>query len=204
VTLLYSSPERSEMDTTQLGLLFGWAALLSAAATIVTLVTAILFFTAGERFGKINDAVSVLQMLFMLPVALVLYLLHPGGTNVLAMLAVAVGGTGMIATAVLQALLVLGFVEYEQTITAVLSAGGLVGLWLILTNATALSGDVLPVALITFGIVAGAGYILAAVGFYRGGQNHPLFYVGGLLIVVGYSVWATWLGRLLQTGSLEL
>ena len=192
------------MNPTQLGLLFGWAALLSAVATVATLFTAVLFFTYDGAFGKINDAVSVLQMLLMLPVAIALYLLRPPDATGLALLAVAVGGVGMAITAVLQALLVLGYVEYEQTIKAVLSAGGAIGLWLISTNILALGGEILPAGLVVFGILAGAGYLLAAIGFYRGDQQHPLFYIGGFLIVVGYSVWATWLGRLLQTGSLAL
>ena len=162
-----------------------------------------LVFTLGGAFGKINDTVSVLQMLLMLPVAIALFLLRPPGVTGLALLAVAIGGVGMVITAVLQALLVLGYVEYEQTITAVLSAGGAIGLWLILANVLTLE-QILPAGLVVFGALAGAGYLLATVGFYRGDQQHPLFYTGGVLIVVGYSVWATWLGRLLQTGSLAL
>jgi hypothetical protein len=191
------------MNPTQLGLIFGWAALLSAVATVATLFTAVLFFTFGGAFGKINDAVSVLQMLLMLPVAVALFLLRPPDATGLALLAVVVGGAGMVITAVLQALLVLGYVEYEQTIKAVLSAGGAIGLWLILTNVLTL-GEILPAGLVVFGTLAGAGYLLATVGFYKGDQQHPLFYTGGFLIVVGYSVWAIWLGRLLQTGSLAL
>lgn len=99
------------MSSTQHGLFFGWAALLSAAATVATLVTAILFFTVGERFGKINDAISVGQMLLMLPVALTFFLLRPAGTTVLALLAVTIGGIGMVVAAMLQVLLVFGIVE---------------------------------------------------------------------------------------------
>jgi hypothetical protein len=57
------------MDFAQIGPLAGSSAYLSAAATLITLVTGILFLTRGEPFGRINDASSVLQMLFMLPVA---------------------------------------------------------------------------------------------------------------------------------------
>ena len=60
---------------------------------------------------------------------------------------------------------------------------------------------VLILAAILF-IAAGAGYLLTALGFHRGGQQHPLFYAGSLLMVVGYSVWAIWLGLLLLTGAL--
>lgn len=46
--------------------------------------------------------------------------------------------------------------------------------------------------------------LLSAVGFHRGGQQHPLFYAGGMLVVVGYLIWAVWLGRLLLTGALAI
>ena len=136
--------------------------------------------------------------------SIALYGLRPPDATELALLAVAIGCLGMVTAAVLQALLVFGRVAYEQTIRATLSAGGAVGLWLILANVLALDGGTLPPILVVFGIVAGVGYLLVVIGFYRGGQGHPLFYVGSFLGVVGYIVWGTWLGILLQTGRLGL
>jgi hypothetical protein len=62
------------MQIAPLSLLFGRTAYLSAAATFATLVTGILFFAVDERFGKVNDAASVFQMLFKLPTAVGLFL----------------------------------------------------------------------------------------------------------------------------------
>ncbi len=50
-----------------------WSAYVSATATIVTFVSAILFFTLGQPFGTLNDIASVFQVIFMLPLALILY-----------------------------------------------------------------------------------------------------------------------------------
>jgi len=47
--------------------IYGWSAHLSAAATILTFVTGILFFSGGKSFGKINDLFSVFQVLLMIP-----------------------------------------------------------------------------------------------------------------------------------------
>ena len=135
-------------------------------------------------------------------VAVAVYLLTRPGYGWLALLALAVGCIGMIVVAVLQALLVAGYVGFEQTIAQVLVAGAAIGLWLISANALALAAGALPWGPVAFGIAAGAGYLLAAIGFYRGRQQHPLFYAGSLLMVVGYSVWAIWLGLLLLTGAL--
>jgi hypothetical protein len=192
------------MNLTQFNALFGWAAYLSAAATIATAITGVLFFTRGERFGKINDAASVIQMLFMLPVSAGLYLLiHHNGAG-LALFATALGVSGMLVAAVLQALLVFDIVRYEQTVVAVLTAGGAIGLWLTLANVLALTAQALPAALALAGIVAGVGYVLLVIGFRLGGQEHPLGYAGALLVIVGYLIWSIWLGWLFTSGSLAL
>ena len=192
------------MGFVDLDSLFGWTLYLSAVATVATAVTGVLFFTLGERFGKLNDAVSVLQMLLMLPVSAGLFLLIRHGGARLALLATVVGAIGMLVAAVLQALLVLDVVKYEQTIAAVLTAGGAIGLWLLLANILAFGTGVLPGGLAISGIVVGAGYILVALGFRLGGQEHPLSYAGALLVIVGYSIWSIWLGWLFTSGRLVL
>jgi hypothetical protein len=136
-------------------------------------------------------------------VAAALYLLTRPRNAGLALLALAVGGIGMIVVTVLQTLLVLRRVGFEQSIAATLSAGAAIGVWLVVVNVLALTGSVLPWGLGAFGVAAGVGYVLTTVGFYRGGQQHPLFYAGGFMVVACYSVWATWLGRLLLAGVLS-
>lgn len=188
------------MGFAHLDLLFGWTLYLSAVATIATAITAILFFTLGERFGKLNDAISVLQMILMLPASAGLFLLIRHGGAELALLATVIGVIGMLAAAVLQALLVFNVVRYEQTITAVLTAGGAIGLWLLLVNILALYVAVLPSGLAISGIIVGVGYILVALGFRIGGQDHPVSYAGAILVTVGYSIWSIWLGWLFTSG----
>ena len=190
------------MDAIQLDSVVGWAAYLSAAATIGTAITGVLFFVLGERFGRINDIVSVLQMLFMLPVAVGLYLVARQAGPSVALVVSIVGVLGMLVAALLQALLVARVVEYEQTIGAVLAAGGVIGLWLVLVNSQAWGEAILPGGLAICGIAAGVGYGLLAVGFRMGGQEHPLSYAGAGAVLVGYSVWAIWLGYLFASGTL--
>ena len=192
------------MDLAQLNPFFGWTTYLSAVATIGTAITGVLFFTRGERYGKLNDAVSVLQMLLMLPVSTGLYLVVRHSGAGLALLATVAGVSGMLIAAVLQALLVLSVVRYEQTVTAVLAAGGAIGLWLALANVLAFSTQALPGGLAIAGIAGGAGYILLAIGFRIGGQQHPLSYAGALLALIGYLVWSIWLGSLFTSGGVAL
>ena len=190
------------MDASQIFALVGWAAILSAVATIATAVSGILFFALGERFGAINDAFSVAQMALTIPVAAALYPMARSSSSGLALSAAALGILGAGVAAVLQALLVVRVVGFEQTIREVLAAGGAVGVWLILTNLLALGAEALPGGLVAFGLFAGAGSIISVAGFYLGGQQHPLFYGGALLGVTGYAVWAAWLGRLMLAGNI--
>ena len=180
----------------------GWAAYLSAAATIVTFVTGILFFTAGQPFGTIQDTSSALQVLLMPPISLVLYALFRPYAPALSLLATAVGIAGMLVAGVLQVLLVFRAVQFEPTIRTTLTAGGAIGVWLVLVAALSLTGGILSRGLAWSGIVAGGGYILLVFGFWLGGQQHPLFWTGSLAAVAGYAVWAIWLGHALLSGSL--
>ncbi len=191
------------MTTTSLFRYAGWSAYVSATATMITFVTAILFFSIGGPFGKINDISSVVQVLFMLPVALVLYRLFRPNTQTLSLLAAAVGIAGVMVAVVGQGLLVFGVITYQQSLTF-FPAGGAIGVWLLLANYLALTNRKLPQGLAWSGLVAGAGYIVTVVGFLLGGQQNPLFYAGGLVLVISYPIWAIWLGRVLSSGSLAV
>jgi|GEM_PF-3823077 len=182
---------------------FGWAAFLSGAATIGTAVTAVLFFSRGGRFGRLNDAVSVLQLLLMVPVAIGLFLASRDGSVAPALIITLVGVAGMLAGAVMQGLLVFGVVAYETTASAVLAVGALIGVWLVGADLLALTAGALSAGPAAFGIAAGIGYFLLAVGFRRAAESHPLTYVGAGLSVLGYSVWSVWVGWLFTSGQLS-
>jgi hypothetical protein len=169
---------------------------------MITFVTAILFFSIGGPFGKINDISSVVQVLFMLPVALVLYRLFRPNTQTLSLLA-AVGIAGVMVAVVGQGLLVFGVITYQQSLTF-FPAGGAIGAWLLLTDYLALASRKLPRGLAWSGLLAGAGYVVTVVGFLLGGQQNPLFYAGGLVLVISYPLWAIWLGRVLSSSSLAV
>ena len=120
------------MESTLAAILFASAAFLSALATLGTLITGILFFAVHEKYGRSNDIFSVFQSLFMLPLAIAIYLLTRRANTPLAILSLTVGGVGMITVVVLQSLLVFRKVSFEQTIGLVLSAGAVIGIWLVL------------------------------------------------------------------------
>ena len=100
-----------------------------------------------------------------------------------------------------QSLLVLGKIDFEGSLRF-FPAGAAIGVWLVLCSVFVLGQA--PAPLVWAGIAAGAGYIVTVLGFLKGGQKHWLYYLGALMLAIGYPVWAVWLGRLLLSGGLKL
>lgn len=178
----------------------GWAAYASVAATIVSFIFLVVFFSIGQPFGTLNDIFSVFQVLFMLPLVWYLFAQLRASNAVLNWLAVLFGVVGIFMSATFQTLLVMGRVGFEQSLPYNLAGGAAIGVWLIISNALALNQNALPNLLTYAGIVAGIGYIVLVIGFWLGGQSHLLFIGGGLATLVAYCVWGIWLGRVLLNG----
>jgi len=191
------------MDTGLLSVVTSWSAYLSAIATILTLITGILFFTVGGTYGKINDISSVFQVLFMIPLALVLYRLIPADTRMLGLIAALIGIAGMLVAAYGQTLLVFGKIDFEGSMKY-FPAGAAIGIWLVVICVFALSYNLFPTRLAWTGILAGLSYIVIVLAFLIKGQQNIVFYVGGLVLGMSYPIWATWLGYLIGTGALMM
>ena len=174
-----------------------WSAYLSAVATIAGAVTLILFFSVGAPFGVINDAISVVGSLVIIPILFALHQLHHSHAPAASLGVLVVGIIVMLVAATLQTLLVFDVITYGQTAVIVPSAYGVVGLSLITYNYLAYVNGSFPRKLAVCGIVAGGGYVTACLGFVLGGANHPLTYVGGLVSIIAYPTWAIWFGRVL-------
>ena len=174
---------------------FEWVLILSAAASLATLVAGALFMAFGGTFGPISDIASIVQMVTMVLAAVYIYNLGSAGSFILALAGFLLGLAGMLVIGTLQTLLVLRVVSFEATFAAVLMGGIGIGLWMILGGLAVAMGVVVPPGLLYLGIAAGVAYCLPIVGYRLGGQRHPLFYIGSLLGVAGYAAWAIWLVR---------
>lgn len=180
---------------------YGWFAYLSAAATILTFITGILFFTIGKPFGKINDISSVIQVLFMIPLVIMVMQVLSVYYFALGMIAAIIGVLGMLVSAFGQSLLVMGRIDFQGSLKY-FPAGGAIGIWLIMACLLAASSGQFPEFLAWIGILAGIGYLVTVIGFLQGGQQNKLFYIGALVLGISYPIWAIWLGRLLLSGAL--
>jgi hypothetical protein len=180
-----------------------WFAYLSAAATLLQIVTGLLFVSIGGIFGPITDVAGVLQAVSMIALALVLHLILRNEAQGLSLTAVVIGIFSMLVFIVFQLLLVVGALTYEQVTYIVITAGGGMGIWLLLVNYLALRGKVFPRGLIRVGLIAGAGFLVQMVSFWIWELESPLFFIGSSVAYFGYLFWAIWLGRRSRTWSHE-
>jgi hypothetical protein len=209
----------------------GWSAILSGAIDLIGFVFLLLFFTleapswiqSGEPdtpplFGTLNDASFIFVALFMIPVAVALNKINQSQHPTLSLISLIIGMTGMLATAIIQALYVPRLIQTAQQGVLLGTALFFIGLWMILVNALGRAAN-LPRGLAGLGIVAGVSIILLPVAvIVIGGSaflddpsialNNPLFrfaFAAGVLgFSIGYAIWAILLGRLFITGKLPM
>ena len=189
------------MSNAKLSRYAGWSAIVSAIMTILGLVTLLIFFAQGEPWGTLNDITSVILALSLLPVLLMLYRLHRREAPTIILCTLIIGVIALLAAVIVQSLLIIKVLTYDQTAILAPSAFGLFGATLMVFGFLGRSNASLPRRLIWLSIIAGAGYVLVITGFILGGQAHPLATIGGLMAVLGYPIWAIWFGRLVLSGE---
>lgn len=149
--------------------LAGWCVYVSGVAAIIGLVFLAIFFGGGpEYFGPLNDTAVIIHYILLLPIVLTLYLmLRPYGQT-LNLIAAIIGLAGMLGVIVLQTLLVVGVLPFEQQIGMVIPAFLVAMVWFVITGYLGRSTGVIPKSVV-LNVLAG--------------------------LVFGYPVWAFMLGR---------
>jgi hypothetical protein len=185
-----------------IGALAGMSALVAAVATLVGAVTLGLFFSRGQPWGTWNDIASVVLMLATIPVALAVVLIQAhvfpfsGGIAL-------IGIIGMVGVATAQGLLIANWRTFEQLLPWTLGFGAVVGVWYLLVGLVG-TGTVLGGSLDIFAIGSGVGYIAIGIGFWRGGQRHPLTAAGAWTLLLASTLFLGWLGIGLVTGRIPV
>lgn len=122
----------------------GWCAYASGVISVFGIVFLVAFFTVGGGFGKLNDIATIVQTILMLPIAFALQrLLRPLG-SALSMVSMLLGIAGMLAVIILQILLVVGILTFNQQIGMVLPAFLVILAWFVINAYLGRSIDVLP------------------------------------------------------------
>lgn len=156
--------------------LAGWTAYVSGVVAAIGLVFLLAMFASfavgakspGLVFGRINDVLVVVWGLLALPLAVALHALLRVRAPILSGLAMMIGIGAIVAILVLQSLLVVGALTFEEQIGPVSIAFLVLALWFMMTGYLGSSSGALP-----HGVRMG---LLAATS-------------------VGYPIWAFWLRR---------
>jgi hypothetical protein len=170
---------------------------LAGVAWILGFAALFIFFAGVGIFGPINDVISIFQFLFLVPVALALHRILARHSPLLSLSAAAVAIVAMLAIALLQTLLVFRLVRFEQTLRPILILSGVLGLWWLATSIASLVHGALPTSLAWIGIAVGISNVLGAVGFWIGGQEHPLTAASFVAVAVSVPLWCFRVGKLL-------
>jgi len=175
----------------------GYSAYFNATVFILSLVALMIFFSIGGIWGRVNDSLSIIWMLSYLPLAAALFLINRSVNTPVSLVSSLVGIAAALAFAVMQILLVIGQVRFEQTFAATLTMTALVGLFVLVHGFLGRAGQTLPSGLTWVMIIYGIASVVGAIGFQIGGEQHPLAMIGLLLTAVSGLVWVIWFGRLL-------
>ena len=117
----------------------------------------------------------------------------------------------MLGVALLQVLLRINVIPFEQEVGLVLFATAAVGVWLILVDLLGWRQGSLPSRLAWLGIAVGAAFVLEPVMLSAAGgavawrvfMSNYLLLTGSAIVFlvsyVGFPIWAFWLGRVFLT-----
>ena len=153
----------------------GWLASLSGAIAAVGLVLWFARFAfPGGPVGWFNDLLVMIQYALALPIAIVLHAVFSRYNPGLSRLALIVGVAGLLSVVVLQALLLVRALTFEQQVLPVSIAILVVGAWLVIT-----------------------GWLGRSTGLFR----HSLLMSVVAVPYFGYAIWAWWLARSLFSGG---
>lgn len=204
----------------------GYAAILSGIAAILTFVTSVLFFwleapTVGTSaaqthlWGPLSDLFPIIQMALLLVVAYALFLIQRPGAPSLSLAAAIIGALGMLGVIVLQSLLRLQVIPFEQEVGPLLFATGLVGVWLLSVNYLGRQQRALSARLTWLGMVVGVAFVLEPILLAAMGgvvnwramtSNYFLATWSALVFLVayvGFPIWVIGLRRVFSAGERE-
>ena len=198
----------------------GWTAIVGGVVGVIGFISLILLFVVGEPFGTLNDILSIPTAFLLMPLIFALYRLNAADHSWLCLFALIAGISGFFAAAVGSTLLVLGRIDFQQSLVYGIGGFGLIGLWALMNSVMGLAGHTLPKGLAWAGILLGATPTLALVAVLRAdniagaltamsgqsanvGQANPLVYILftlGFISYAGLPIWFILIGRLFVSG----
>ena len=192
----------------------GWVAIAVGGVVLVGDVALILFFTFGSFFGTFNDLCIAFAAILSALLAWMLYPAHRVLSSRSSQFLLTAALVGALVASIGSTFVIFDITGYFLAGLMNFFGYGLVGLWLLGLNYSALRRNGWPRRLLRFGLVSGASMsvgLLTVPGIVGRIDNPelapwfvyvaPVASLGWLLL---YPIWSIWLGRLLLTNRLNV
>ena len=196
-----------------------YAAYGTAVMWVLALIFLALEFTVSATFGTLSNGANALALLLFLPLVLLLSGLYRPASPVVSTGALIIAIIGLAAAFFTHVQLVIGAVRFQDVILRLYAGYALIGIWFVALAFMNIKTPLLSKGLGWTSVITGAGFLFFFVSMLimgteafvmepgsststTGGPMLWLGYLGGLAYTFGYSVWAIWLGRSLQTSVL--
>jgi len=168
-------------------------------------------------WGAVRDICPILQMVSLLVVAYTFYRIQQSRAAGLSLIGNTMAMIGMVGVTLLQLLLIIKVIPFEQEVSLVLLATAAVGVWLDFVKFVGRRQGSLPSRLSWLGIAVGATFVLepillsaarGAVAWRVFMSNYVLLAGSAVVFLISYvdfPIWAFWLGGvfLRSNGTLE-
>ncbi len=186
----------------------GWSLILSAVWWVLQMGFVTTFFVIGQPYGALSNQSNAMNVICLLPLAMLIHIYTYQSQPLLSLSASAVGAAGVLLTAVASYLIMGGKISFAESLPPVMAGFSAIGVWLLAGFLMLRGLAPLPATLVNFGVVVGIG--LAAIGLlflwgdiqagFTGGAiwSNPLIYPVLALVATGFfglPVWSLLLGR---------
>jgi hypothetical protein len=177
----------------------GISAYLAGVFSILAFIALFIMFAGIGIFGPINDALSIFQMLFLIPVFVMVHKIVGDQVPVIMGVLTVAAILALLAIAAMQTLLVLRQVRFEQTLRPILLLGFALAAWWVASGVLSFAEASMPNGLAWAAIASGVSFAVIAVGYLTVGPQYPLTAIGFLVGAIATPVWSIWMGRLLTS-----
>jgi hypothetical protein len=188
--------------------IIGWVAIATGIVGLLGLVFIILFFTVGQPFGTLNDICIGLMAILSVVFVWKLYPWHHTQSPLLSQIALVIAMFGALLVLVGMVLSITGVKGWFLSGLYMAAGNGMIGLWLLALNYSALQGNSISQSLVIFGLISGvilAFGLVTIPGIFRGIDTqeykltifNSIWWASSLGYLALYPIWCILLGRIL-------
>jgi hypothetical protein len=196
------------MNTGDFSSIISWVAIGTGIVGLLGLVFIVLFFTVGQPFGTLNDVFIGLMAILSVILVWMLYPWHHTQSPLLSQVALVIAMLGALLVLVGAVLSISGMRGWFLSGLYMAAGNGMIGLWLLALNYSALRVNLFPQSLVIFGLISGVILALGLVtipGIFRGIDTqeyelnlfNSIWWVSSLGYLALYPIWCFLLGRIL-------